>query len=223
VPNSGDDDGFVDFVAIVYATDCKRDWRTGAIWPHRGAMPPIETRSPAAGGGRIKIADYVVLPVVDPGTCDPLHIGVLAHETGHALALPDLYDYDGTSSGIGAWGLMGFGSNSAPHSPAHPGAWEKEQLGWVRVEWLKSSRDGLRIPPVLEDRTVYRYDLDDGTGRYLLFENRQRIGSDSHLPGSGLLVWRIDPDRGELGSWNMDERYPAVSVIEADGRGDLAD
>ncbi|HEX7119186.1 MAG TPA: M6 family metalloprotease domain-containing protein [Longimicrobiales bacterium] len=221
VPNSGDDDGFVDFVALLYATACTGEWRDGAIWPHRGAMEPIETGDAAAGGGRIKVADYVILPATQAGTCDPLHIGVLAHETGHALGLPDLYDYDGSSQGIGAWGLMGTGSHSERYSPAHLSAWSKEQLGWVRVEWLTESRDSLRIPPVLESRTVYRYDIPGTRDEYLLFENRQKRGSDRGLPGSGLLIWRVAPDRGELGAWNGDEAHPAVGLVEADGRRDL--
>ncbi len=221
VPNSGDDDGYVDFVALVYATDCAGDWRTGAIWPHRGAMAPIETRDRAADGGRIRIADYVVLPATESGTCDPLHIGVLAHETGHALGLPDLYDYDGSSQGIGAWGLMGTGSHSERHSPAHLGAWSKEQLGWVRVEWLTERHASLELPPVQESRTVYRWEVPGPRDEYLLFENRQKHGSDRELPGSGLLVWRVDPDRGELGAWNADEAHPAVGIVEADGRRDL--
>ncbi len=220
VPNSGDDDGFVDFVAIVYALPCSGDVRAGAIWPHRAAMTPLATNDAAAGGGHIQIADYVILPAVDAPTCGPMHIGVLAHETGHALGLPDLYDYDGSSQGIGAWGLMGTGSHSTRFSPAHLSAWEKEQLGWVRVSWLRSGVS-LNAAPIENDPVVYRYDLPAATGDYILFENRQRIGSDKFLPGHGMLAWRIDPERAELGAWNADEHHPAVSLVEADGRSDL--
>jgi len=219
VPNSGDDDGFVDFVALVYALPCPSESRAGAIWPHRAAMPPFATRSMGADGKPIRIADYVVLPAMDPGTCGPMHVGVLAHETGHALGLPDLYDYDGPSQGIGAWGLMGTGSHAAQYSPAHLGAWEKEQLGWVKVAWLNASDTAFAIPPVQKERTVYRFDGDDGG--YLLLENRQRTGSDRFLPGRGLLVWEVDPERAELGAWNNDERRAAVALVEADARGDM--
>ncbi|HEY8468921.1 MAG TPA: M6 family metalloprotease domain-containing protein [Longimicrobiales bacterium] len=222
VPNSGDDDGYVDFVAFVYATDCRGDGRAGAIWPHRGAMRPYATADPAASGGRILISDYVVLPAQEGGTCEPMHIGLLAHETGHALGLPDLYDYDGSSQGIGAWGLMGTGSHSMPFSPAHPSAWEKEMLGWVRVQWIRGDTAGLAIPAVGSARTVFRYDLPGRGGEYLLLENRRLEGSDAYLPGSGLLVWRVDPEPAELGLWNNDERRPAVALIEADGKGELA-
>jgi M6 family metalloprotease-like protein len=219
IPNSGDDDGFVDFVAIVYALPCPGDGRAGAIWPHRAAMTPFETSSIGANGEPIRIADYVIIPAVDRESCGPLPIGLLAHETGHALGLPDLYDYDGSSQGIGAWGLMGTGSHSTQHSPAHLSAWEKEQLGWVQVSWLTTADSAVSIAAVQRSRTVYRFDGDGGD--YLLLENRQPIGSDRYLPGSGLLIWKIDPERGELGAWNNDERRAAVSLIEADGRDDL--
>jgi M6 family metalloprotease-like protein len=219
-PNSGDDDGFVDFVALVYALPCPGNPRAGAIWPHRAAMTPMETKDPSAAGGFIKIADYVILPAVDPQTCGPMHVGVLAHETGHALGLPDLYDYDGSTQGIGAWGLMGTGSHTARYSPAHLSAWEKEQLGWVRVSWLRTGNP-ISLPPIERDPEIYRYDLPNGTGEYVLFENRQKVGADKKLPGHGLLAWRVDPERGELGAWNSDERRPAVTLLEADGRGDL--
>ena len=218
IPNSGDDDGFVDFVALLYAVQCPGAGRAGAIWPHRGAMSPIETDDPAAGGGPIRIADYVILPAVDPVTCGPLHVGVLAHETGHALGLPDLYDYDGSSLGIGAWGLMGTGSHGALHSPARMSAWSREKLGWSRVTWL-SAAGPLRLEA---GGDVLRWDVPGASGRYLLLEVRRRAGSDRALPGEGLLVWEVDPERGELGAWNTDERRPAVALLQADGRADLA-
>jgi M6 family metalloprotease-like protein len=222
VPNSGDDDGYVDFVAILYALPCRGDQRSGAIWPHRAAMPAFESRDRGVDGEPIRITDYVIIPIVDPVTCGPAHIGLLAHETGHALGLPDLYDYDGSSQGIGSWGLMGTGSHNAPHSPAHLGAWEKEQLGWVRVAWLKHDDPDFVIEPVKRSRTIHRYDSPDRTGEYVLLENRQKIGSDRRLPGSGLLAWHVDPERGELGAWNNDERRAAVSIIDADGKNKLA-
>jgi M6 family metalloprotease-like protein len=222
VPDSGDDDGFVDFVAFAYALPCPGDGRTGAIWPHRAAMLPVETADTSANGEPLKITDYVILPAVDLETCGPMHVGLLAHETGHALGLPDLYDYDGSSQGIGDWGLMGTGSHGRLFSPAHPSAWEKEQLGWVTVSWLHEASSVVRFAPVERDRTVFRFDANDGSGRYLLLENRQRIGSDKQLPGEGLLVWQVDPEPGELGIWNRDERRTAVALATATGPGSPA-
>ena len=60
---------------------------------------------------------------------------IVLHEFGHALGLPDLYDTDYSSSGIGNWGVMSGGSwggnGSSPWYPVHFSAWCKTTLGWV--------------------------------------------------------------------------------------------
>jgi M6 family metalloprotease-like protein len=65
-------------------------------------------------------------------------LGVYAHEFGHFLGLPDLYDTNpadaGSSQGIGNWGLMGTGLwNWNGYVPAEPCAWSKAVLGWRPV------------------------------------------------------------------------------------------
>ncbi len=56
-------------------------------------------------------------------------VGIIAHELGHDLGMPDLYDPDRSAAdrgGVGSWSLMASGSwNAAPggfsgSSPAHP-------------------------------------------------------------------------------------------------------
>jgi len=217
IPNSGDDDGFVDLVVILYALPCTGEWRDGAIWPHRGAIPPYTTTARSANGEPIRVSDYLILPVQEPGTCEPLQIGLLAHETGHALGLPDLYEYDGPTGGAGPWDLMANGTHNALHSPAHPSAWSKEQLGWVQVDWIEPGTDTVEIPPVAEAHRIFRYDLPTEPGQYILLENRQKIGSDSSLPATGLVAWRIDPERAALGSWNGIGRYLGVELIAEGG------
>src|SRR5919206_489929 len=68
-------------------------------------------------------------------------IGVSAHELGHLLfGLPDLYDIDYTSEGVGNWCLMGGGSwNGGGDIPAHPSAWCKLQQGWASKTDVTSS------------------------------------------------------------------------------------
>lgn len=167
VPNSGDDDGFVDVLLVVHPTfgaECigessphiwSHSW-TYSSWPVSG-WEPYPTNDPAAGGGSIRIDDYIVVPSL---SCETgiIEIGVICHELGHAIGLPDLYDWNGGSSGIGYWGLMGAGNWNTPASPAHPCAWSREQLGWlnpVEIDWrsravdlrpVASSGDALKFP-----------------------------------------------------------------------------
>jgi immune inhibitor A len=66
-------------------------------------------------------------------------VGVFAHEYGHDLGLPDLYDYTG-ENGTGFWTVMSSGSWLSQNNydigsqPNHFGIWEKFQLGWLNYE-----------------------------------------------------------------------------------------
>src|SRR3712207_312202 len=103
VPNSGDDDGFVDAAFVIYAGTSAAQGGGGAIWPHAW-QHEVATSDPAAGGGTIKVSRYAALPEqVDDGVDgDLLTVGLAAHEFGHILGLPDLHDTDETGAhGVG--------------------------------------------------------------------------------------------------------------------------
>ena len=90
------------------------------------------------GGIRIGESDYWV----GKYTIQPENggVGVFAHEFGHDLGLPDLYDTSGGENGTGFWTLMSSGSwmddglDTIGNKPSHMGAWEKFQLGWLNYE-----------------------------------------------------------------------------------------
>lgn len=60
-------------------------------------------------------------------------LGIVAHEYGHHLGLPDLYDPDHpTRPAVGNFCLMGTGAyNASARLPCEPSAWAKYYLGWV--------------------------------------------------------------------------------------------
>lgn len=141
LPNSGDDDGFVDFVAFVQP-EIGGECGTTNLWSHRwvvGGWPqfggnPWTTNDARTGGGLIKVWDYTIQPALgSTNGCGAgiIEIGVFCHEFGHAFGLPDLYDTDSGSSGVGHWSLMGSGNWNKPTNPAHFDAWSKKELGWI--------------------------------------------------------------------------------------------
>jgi M6 family metalloprotease-like protein len=141
IPNSGDDDGFVDFVAFVHP-ETGGECGTTNLWSHRwvvGGWPefanqPWVSDDPRNGGGNIVVWDYTIQPALgsDNGCGTGINeIGVFCHEFGHAFGLPDLYDTNGGTQGIGHWGLMGSGNWNTPANPAHFEAWSKAELGWI--------------------------------------------------------------------------------------------
>jgi M6 family metalloprotease-like protein len=248
-PNSGDDDGVVDFVTFLQSR------RDGAcpdsphIWAHRFVIrawnggSPYVTRTPWAGhpGQFLKVDDYIMQSAVGGTTaCDGsalMPIGTVAHETGHAFGLPDLYDTDlsnpQVTQGIGEWGLMGSGNYARPYSPSRFEAWSMFEMGWVAVDTLGSGRD-VRLSPVASSDTVLYLPVP-GTNEFYLFENRQPQESDtaqmspafgSHQKSPGLLVWHIDQAQLDKHGFDSDNRVNVgpvhgVALVQADGRDDL--
>ena len=98
-----------------------------AIWAHSSTIAGGYT----VPGTDIQVWNYIVQPE-DSG------VGVFAHEYGHDLGLPDLYDTSGAAdSDIDFWDLMASGSHSGPifqSIPAHMGIWDKWVLGWAEPQ-----------------------------------------------------------------------------------------
>ncbi|MBM4262276.1 MAG: M6 family metalloprotease domain-containing protein [Deltaproteobacteria bacterium] len=154
-------------------------------------------------------------------------IGIMAHELGHDLGLPDLYDTDGSSRGVGAWSIMAGGSWNGiarpGDSPAHFDPWSKFFQGWTSPTLVTGTLANQSIAASAATPQVYQ--LLPGTpssGEYFLIENRQRVNYDAAIPGTGLLIWRIDASKSN----NDAECFPGgpscavahykVAVVPAD-------
>lgn len=248
-PNSGDDDGFVDFVTFLQSKQDGACPGSPHIWAHRFVVrgwnggSPYVTRTPWTGhpGQFLKVDDYIMQSAVGGNTaCEPsavMPVGTVAHETGHVFGLPDLYDTDVSNSqatqGIGEWGLMGSGNYARPYSPSRYEAWSMFELGWVTVDTLSSGRE-VRLSPVATSDTVLYLPVP-GTDEYYLFENRQAQESDtaqmnpalgSGHKDPGLLVWHIDQGQLNDHGFDADNRVNVgpvhgVALVQGDGRDDL--
>ncbi len=177
----------------------------------------------------VYIYDYTIQPEYwyQPGdmTC-----GVFCHEVGHIFGLPDLYDPDYSSRGIGVWSVMSYGSWLGPNydgsCPAEPDAWSRIQLGFTSPVEIDKSLEGLSIVNIEESGEIYRlFSNDLPTDEYFLIENRQKIGYDAYLPGDGLLIWHIDETNLTTMLPNKQEWYPGhtsygnygIALEQADG------
>ena len=148
-----------------------------------------------------------------------VEIGVYCHEFGHLLGLPDLYDYDGSSAGLGMWSIMAGGCwANGGDTPVHFDAWCKKELGWVTPTILDSNTINVEVMPAELYPTAIKLWHDNNFGaEYFLVEFRKRIGFDSYLPGTGVLIYHVDEN-----VWgNNNEWHPLVAVEQADGRYDL--
>ncbi len=209
-----DSDGYVDGVNVMYAGIF--DGTPQTIWPHAWSLP---------GSGvlfdGVYVSPYSVQNEYD-NTPGDKSAAVFCHEFGHVLGLPDLYDYDYDSYGIGKWGLMATGVyNGGGWSPAHVCAWCRIALGVT--SYINVTVEGdYDVPAVETNGTVYRL-WTDGTAnpRYFLLSNRRPIGYDAALPAWGTLIWHIDDNV----SGNDNQWYPGhtssghyqVALEQADG------
>ena len=159
--NFNEPDGYIDHMQIVHAGGDEAagdpNQGTDAIWSHRwysalqaggpGGLPGVNVGD---NGGIVSSAlvpdnptgvwlgDYTVQP-------ENGGLGVFAHEYGHDLGLPDLYDTSGNTGGAenstAFWTLMSSGANIGDGSPdgigdapTDLGAWERFQLGWLEPQ-----------------------------------------------------------------------------------------
>lgn len=207
IPDSGDDDGYVDALFVVHAGLGREE--TGSnndIHSHAWAMP-----NPVSADG-VVASSYSMEP-------DNGKRGVFGHEFGHVLGLPDLYDTDYSSSGVGDWCMMSFGSwGGGGLTPVHFLSWCKARLDFLDFTTPTGNLPSSSLPQVEISPSAHR--LWTGgypDGEYFTVENRQPILSDVSLPGSGLLICHVD----EGASGNQDENHPLVYVEQADGLNEL--
>lgn len=246
VPNSPDDDGFVDFISFIQPEVDGACGGNPNLWSHRFTIAGVTgsnytTKTPRSGGGFIRIRDYTLQSGRGGDTaCDNsqiMPIGTIAHETGHAFGLPDLYDTSLNTEGIGEWGIMGSGNYARPYSPAGYDAWSLTQLGWVTVDTL-SSNGTVTLNPVQTSDTVFYVPMPN-TDEYLLLENRDSLLSDTAQMNPafdrpppnerfrkrpGLLIWHIDDGKVTSGMSNNSVNagiVQGVALEQADGLNNL--
>jgi immune inhibitor A len=151
--NFDEPDGYIDHFQAVHAGEGEETGGgaqgTDAIWSHRwyaffnnigvtGPSPDYLLGGVQVGGSSYWIGDYTVEP-------ENGGVGVFAHEFGHDLGLPDLYDTSGNTGGAenstGFWTLYSsgsYGSSGKPKDgigtkPTHMSALEKIMLGWSNL------------------------------------------------------------------------------------------
>ncbi len=185
------------------------------IWSHK-----FHTTAPVVKDG-VTLYDYTMNPEEGFGGISP--IGVICHEFGHFLGLPDLYDIDytpATSDGLGRWSLMASGNyNGNGQRPAHFDGWCKSQVGFLTLVNVTSNLDNVTFPAVENSPVAYKLQNGVSAPEYWVVENRQRIGFDLNIPGEGLLIYHVDP---AAPANNTDYLRYYVALEQADGRNDLA-
>lgn len=155
-------------------------------------------------------------------------MGVMVHELGHVLGLPDIYDtqysYQTEDNPMCSWSVMDGGEyypSGTAYAPVGYNAYERSYMGWLNLRELKDAEAvKLSTPDSTEGEyaVVYRNPYDEN--EYFVLENR---ATDTWFPaslGTGLLVSRYAYNAI---SWsnntvNLVQNRKRAMVVTANGR-----
>ncbi|MBN1886265.1 MAG: immune inhibitor A [Candidatus Krumholzibacteriota bacterium] len=165
---------------------------------------------------------------------------VLAHEFGHQLGLPDLYNVQTNAPTVGIWdnmdsgGMLGVyvcdetGENCAYAEGLVPGglsAWSRTYLGWTTVDTVATFAEGIALTAV--ERCPARVvRVEAGEDEYFLVENRAAEtdglptyfvadGETGVILGTGNCLNCDDPG-AEILEWELVNGYDILLPTESD-------
>lgn len=205
-----DNDGYVDFVYVIYAGKGQADGGTAeTIWPHNWSVQEARssgyctyTANECKVGGK-NLDNYAMSSELSGNALGG--IGTLCHEFGHVMGLPDLYDIEyGTiyenSKTPNDWNIMDGGSyNADGHCPPNYDPWEKDFFGWLTPINLGSEGQNVTLyANGTENFQTYQINASGSyvgpttSGLRYYIENRQAQGWDEPLTGHGMLIWKVN-------------------------------
>ncbi|MEC7416443.1 MAG: M6 family metalloprotease domain-containing protein, partial [Candidatus Thermoplasmatota archaeon] len=199
------------------------------IWSAHWPSITINTDDEDENGNDYVIRRISQVPEYQLSNGERNPLGVWCHEFGHELGLPDYYDTDGSSEGVGNWAVMAAGSwGNNGETPVYFSAYSRFWLGWDQPIIVEDDVANLVIEPVSEGGKIYKLPIPgnwSNSEEYFLLENRQQTRYDTYLPGEGLLIWHIDEDimfsKWSSNTVNNDEDHKGMDLEEADGNDDL--
>ena len=249
-PFDNDGDGKVDTLGVIYAgggphDGCDTDNGVSGsagdnLWPHQsdpGTLATVDGKTVSRYILNSELTYAIGAP--PPGTaCAQIQsIGLFAHEMGHGLGLPDLYDTDQTSEGgVGNWSAMASQYTSTvtnADTPGHYDPWSKWFEGWITPDDKTGQNTSVSLDRVEDTGKVLQFLANPGgvgygggnTGEYFPVENRGQVKFNSKNPSCGILIWHIDEAKGDntqdpSGS-PIGANHRLVNLVQADNLGNL--
>jgi M6 family metalloprotease-like protein len=212
-----DGDGAVDGVMIIHQGDGAEYGDNTNVWSHSWSLYDL-----AVTYDGVLIDDYTMNPESTPSGMGS--IGVICHEFGHNLGVPDYYDTDYSGSGgqsfdLGDWDCMAGGSyNNGGATPASHNSYSKNLLGWQTATELVNPQ-AITLANAAENNESFYYSTPTAN-EYFWVENRQQISGtfDEYIPGHGMLIYHIDEN---YSGWsnnriNADPAHNGMDIEEAD-------
>lgn len=233
-------DGYVDLVYVIYAGYGENmSNNVNTLWPK--AFSVNHTTAEGKKVGRCGISNELIgdsTAFATAGITPRINgIGLFCHEFSHCLGLPDFYPtntgdktvFPNLSSfdnqGMEAWSIMDYGCYmNNGYRPTAYTAWEREAMGWITVDTLKTTQS-VTIKSIDEDDgKAYRIlNDDDPSGNdYYMIQNIQNIGWNAPLGAHGLMMYHVNYNNSlfdiKSNKPNNVKNKPRMTVIPADGQ-----
>ena len=224
-----DNDGYVDFVYVIYAGYGEADGGVAnTIWPHSYWL--LEAGINCKVDGK-QVDLYACGNELDSHSNKHTGIGTFCHEFSHVLGLPDMYETtgNGTHKTLGEWSILDYGPyNNEGNTPPAYSAYERFFMGWlipelivdtanIKLEDIKTSNRALLISSSDEHNLIGN---DPKPTSFYMLENRQQVGWDEFIPGHGMMLTKIQYSSSKWieNEVNNSSNRMGVDLIEADGK-----
>lgn len=158
-------------------------------------------------------------------------IGLFCHEFSHTLGLPDIYAYhtdaeNQDNQGMEFWDLMDGGTEVRyGRVPASYLAWEREVMGWMKIDELKNDSTINNLKSIDNGGKAYKIVNPNDSNEYIVLQSIQKgpwyQGWRDGTYGKGLLAYRISYPSNKVNVFDYPNNVkgkPRVIPIPADGK-----
>ena len=187
-------DGEVDNVCFVIQGQTA-GW-SDLLWPHMWAL---YSENVYIGTSRVYTFNFQL--------SEAFGVSVLCHEMFHSLGAPDLYHYDDkVIDPVGTWDLMNWNRNPPQHMTVHM---KQKYGGWINSIPEISTSGTYTLEPLSQNPfAAYKIPSPNSSSEFFVVEYRKAEGQfESSLPGSGLIIYRVNPSIEGNADGPPDELY----------------
>lgn len=185
-------DGFVDNITIIFRGE--NDVWGKVFWAHQWWLSKEITINGKKVGG------FTFLPE------NQCNAGTVCHELFHSLGAPDLYHYtDNGITPVGPWDIM---QGGYCHMNTYM-KWKYSAHEWIdSIPEIKHPGKYKLLPLVDSRESAFKVASPFTSGEYFILEFRKKTGLfEGSIPGSGMVVYRINPAAAGNGNGPPDEVY----------------
>ena len=226
-------DGMVDLVYVIYAGHSANYGgnKVTDIWPKSGTVNTTNTYD-GKSIHRYGVSNELAGDENKTKGKEKINgIGLFCHEFSHTLGLPDIYAYrtpaeNQDNQSMEFWDIMDGGTEVRNgRVPASYLAWEREVMGWMKIDELKDSCNIKNLKSIDNGGKAYKIVNPNDSNEYIVLQSIQKgpwyQGWRDGTYGKGLLAYRISYPSNKVNVFDFPNNVkgkPRVIPIPADGK-----